>query len=216
MFLIKPILIVLGKNEWRLFKMMSRSGYFDVAYPFNYQKIHTNIIVNYVSWNLLDMCPIEKTYEETLRRIKQARYKKKFLFLLVSFIKENNTYSPDDFREWLKDKQNKLLKFFNRPGIYSLYNNHRMYNTILVDLDYGEGNRWNRFYNLPPNLYRDSTLKEFCFNHLIDGGEVRFIGGNYGRRVSIADPNKYLEITETKFEKDYSPDYNYQEADMGL
>lgn len=209
MIYIQPILFVSGDDEHKTLgnayqDVFIKNDDFDILVPYEYQKIHYKLLNRYIAPDYYRMCPVGETLTETLQLFNENPYKSIFKYFFVKFRLSNKNGGIKEFQEWLNGPH---LLFFRRMNLKIIrsYQMRRYYNTIVIDLNLTNGNKWNRFWGLAPNFYNKDTIFHIL-DYLTDGGKLIFINIE-GNMDKIFDYTRkgFIEIDKDYFIKKASP-----------
>lgn len=170
---VQPILFVAGDNEMETL-IHAKETYredFDILIPYEYQRRHYKLLLNYVAPDYYNMCPVKPLLKDTLKDIDKSPYGDYFKYFLISFLKQSN-WSPEDFTDWLNQPHHLYFKEHNIK-ILRFYELKTYYQTVVIDLNLKNGNRWNRMWDLPPNIFNVITVNTIL-HHLSEGGRLYF------------------------------------------
>lgn len=186
---VQPILFVAGDDEMATlvrYKETYREDV-DIVVPYEYQRNHYNLLLNYVAPDYYGMCPVRLSLSDTLKDIEKSPYGDYFKYFLISFLKKNQ-WSSGNFTRWLQRPHHLYFKEHNIK-ILRYYELKNYYQTIVMDLNLTDGNRWNRMWGLAPNIFNTNTVNTILLN-LSEGGKLYFtnIEGNWGK---IFDYTRY-------------------------
>lgn len=197
-YIIPPTLLVGGFNDLNLLKFAHSKGQFDIDFMvyYEYQRKHLELLLSYIQPELYESFPAYETLEETIGFIENSIYKERYYYMLVSFL-HHNEYDKDKIKDWLNNR--KLFYHDGAVNVYRYYELKKVYQTVIVDLDVLDGNRWNRFYNLPPNLFTDDVIRN-ALDHLSVGGICVMLNGNVGRMYDFIAIG-YEELEEGVYKK---------------
>ena len=180
---VEPVLYVGAYNELRILKDIVEHHVddCDVLVTHSYQEKHLKLLNKHVNRELYDMIKAYKSYKKTYRKIRKSGWVEDFTFILVKYLQEHD-YNKKTFKDWLKNCEKPKLTFM-KPKPIRHWDLRRHYDTIVVDLEWGDGNRWNRFYNLTPSYVNKESIVNKCFDYLREQGKVIFVSGKYSQIV---------------------------------
>ena len=214
MKIIQPVLFVSGDDEMAT-AILAKDSWkkdWDVLIPYEYQRKHFEMIFNYVAPEYYQKCPVKDTLENSIKEISGSAYREYFMYFLVSFMIYNKQggYDPKLFQDWLDKKHS--LYIGRRADILRYYDVRKYYQTIVIDLNIGDGNKWNRLCGLTPNYFGQHTIF-YILQYLSDGGKVIFVNIK-GNMKKIFDYTRvgYEEIEEDIFRKIPSPKKKFKIA----
>lgn len=203
---IEPILYVAGDNEMSILGHSNQKikRDFDIMIPYEYQRKHFELILDYIAPEYYKMCPTRISYHDTLNDIEKSPYGDYFKYFYIKFILHNGEYNAKEFIRWLNYSHPIYIKKRNIK-ILRCFELKRYYNTIVIDLNTSTGNRWNRLWNLSPNLFNKNTILE-ALKHLTEGGKLVFLNtkGNYNKIWDYTRTG-FKEIEENYFIKEETP-----------
>lgn len=207
---VKPGLLVGGFNEYALLDFVDDMSDVDVLVYYEYQRKHFDLIKNYFPPQLWQECPIEDTLERTVDSFDSKIYSDYFKYMIVKFLQKNE-YDPESFSEFLNSPK-PLVKPFE-SSIIRHYEIRKYYQTMIIDMDLGNGNKWNRFYGLPPSFFEYSLL-ENVLDHLMEEGVVRFINSSLWDVLELVDG--FEEVEENVYRKMKTKKQVYKKPRMYL
>lgn len=203
---IEPILYVSGDNEMFILDHSDQKikKDFDIMIPYEYQRKHFELILDYIAPEYYKMCISRYTLYDTINDIGKSPYSDYFKYFLVKFLMDNGKYDAKDFIRWLnkshpiyiKKRNIKILRYFDLK---------RYYNTIVIDLDISKGNKWNMLWGLPPNLFNKNTMLK-VLDYLTEGGKLVFLHPEYSHgKIFDYTRTGFKEIEEHYFIKEETP-----------
>lgn len=178
---IQPILYICGNDEMFILNL-AKEKYkydFDILVPYDYQRKHIELLNSYIAPEYYKMCPAEDSIKATLKRFDESSYKDFFKYLLICYLKTELHYNRTRFLKWLNGEHSVYIKE-KSFDVLKYYELKRYYQTIVVDLDLENGNRWNRVWSLAPNVYNKKSFRTIT-DHLLEEGKIVFLNvdGNW-------------------------------------
>lgn len=209
-----PALYVLGKREYEMARMaFEKAGNIhrtDYVIMYNYQRKVMDLLASYIAPHLNEKCPVGDTYQDTLEKMDKEPLKDKFKVLLMKYMQKNKSYDKQDFMAFL-DGNNYIFfdRAFKSERVFFPEELTRYYETIIMDISRFDGNRWNRFFNLPPN-YSNLNRYKLVLKSLREAGDLVFADGVFRDKMALIYNGGY-DFEEIKSELRYRKKRVYKE-----
>ena len=205
MRIVEPVLLVSGDDEMAManYAKDSWKNDWDVFVPYEYQRKHFELIFTYVAPEYYNKCPVKGMLEDTIKEMEESPYCDYFKYFLVTFMIEHGEYDPEVFHEWLN--KNHPLYIGSKADILRYYEVKRYYQTIIRDLNIGDGNKWNKLMDLIPNYFGKHIIL-YLLQYLSEGGKLVFLNIEGNMKTMFDYTRKgYEELEEGVFRKKPTP-----------